>query len=392
MTAATALKIQEDVSTENKISIQDIGRFTEILSLVVSSLSKSPAIPIFEGVLVEAEGNKVTITGTDGVSSIRSVEEGITLVLGSARFVVKGKLFFEAIKKLPKGEVEIDVGENQLVMQVKVGSKRPVRFDLSLMQADEFPNFSLTKLPNGFSVSAETLNIALKGAAYATLDNETTPIFAGVHLEGDGNKIKLTSTDRHRLAIYEFELTETVDGFRNLVIANNAVKEIRKLLDGLSEEVRFDFSENQVRITTENTVFYTATIDGKFPETNKVIPTQFAAACKVNRTDMMECLERARIFVNQKFKTCYVSFLKETIEIKAQSEGHNFHEEVTVLDGKGEMKLGMDVYYLLDAFKSFSTEELIVNFSGSMTPILINPAIEGQSTKHFALVIPVRIA
>ena len=89
------------------VNVQDL---LEGLNTVTRALAARPAKPVLEGVLMEAEGDSLTLTCSDGSLTIETCiyadirEEG--------RTVLPGKLFTELARKLPGGEVTIKVGDN----------------------------------------------------------------------------------------------------------------------------------------------------------------------------------------------------------------------------------------------------------------------------------------
>lgn len=389
MSTATAEKLE--VITETLV-IQDLGRFTEMLGTAVGALGKESHLPILQGVFVEAQGTSLTITGSDSTSAIRSREVDVTNVMGSTRFVVSGKMFYELVKKLPKGEVEIVIEEDKvLTLRVKVGKKYPFSMELQLMEADQYPAYTNKKLEQSFSVNAKKLAAAIKATVYAADKKDDSHILSGIHIKGDGDKLRLIATDRHRVSSFPIHLDETIESFAGVVVPGHSSNEMRKMLENIDDEVTVEFSESEMQFSTENLSYKTKLLSGNYPDVSKVIPQQVSTETKVKRTDLLSALERAALLVT-KYKTCLMEVSGDSIEISARADGETMKskEAVATEESTGNVRIGMDVFYLADALKGFNSEHVKFGFTGPLSPLRIDPVQDGDC-EQLALVIPVRI-
>ena len=81
----------------------------------------------------------------------------------------------------------------------------------------------------------------------------------------------------------------------------------------------------------------------------------------------------------------YVRFSGESLSMSAPNG--KFRTSIPV-SGRGDLTLGFDLRYMLDALKQFKDEpEVTVKLSGVFSPIVI----EAENRGDFALVLPVRI-
>ena len=94
----------------------------EGLNTVTRALSARPAKQILEGVLIEAEDDRVTLTCSDGSLNIESINAAD--VRENGRVVLPGRLFNELIRKLPGGVVTITVNDDRTANSVaEAGAK-----------------------------------------------------------------------------------------------------------------------------------------------------------------------------------------------------------------------------------------------------------------------------
>ncbi|MEW8972396.1 MAG: DNA polymerase III subunit beta, partial [Mesobacillus sp.] len=89
---------------------------------------------------------------------------------------------------------------------------------------------------------------------------------------------------------------------------------------------------------------------------------------------------------NVKLELCHGS----TLKITSFSQDLGKIEEIqqlVELKGEKELSISLNSTFLVEALKAFTEEEVTLNFSGSMRPILIKP---NSNKRHFHLISPVR--
>ena len=114
-----------------------------------------------------------------------------------------GKLLADIVANMPSGPVEVSTNGNKL--QLKGGS---ARFELPLMGLDDYPQ--LPSLPEVTGkISPAALTAAVTQVASAAGRDDTLPMLTGIHMEVNGTHLKLTATDRFRLALRSLEWEPT---------------------------------------------------------------------------------------------------------------------------------------------------------------------------------------
>ncbi|MEF3309352.1 DNA polymerase III subunit beta [Paenibacillus sp. GYB004] len=386
MKTAASKKVIVDTET---VVIQDIRRLIDMVEVAAAPAEKS-TIEILKGVLLEVEGSSLILTGSDSVTTVRVKDEGVISALGEIKFLVPGKFFYDVIKKMPSGEIEIDINPDvSATLRVKVGKKQPVTMQVSLLPAEQYPNFDRKPLPFRFTVNPKLLASALKMTMYAVLEKNEGHILTGIHFEGRDGELKLTATDRLRMAHMAIPLVESSEPFSNLVITVSATKAIIKLLDDLEEDAVLEFSENEFQLVSEKLVYQTRLINGKFPDVSKIINSPHSAECEIKRTELFAALERAKIYGSD-IKTITVELKGDTLYLKATSDGPMYEEELQLESSRGEVHLGADVFLLHDAIKNISSDLVRCKFHGSYSPAHFEPIVDDDS-KHIAIVTPVRM-
>ncbi|EST55755.1 hypothetical protein T458_05340 [Brevibacillus panacihumi W25] len=376
---------------KREIVCSDSQGFAAALSKAMKAVATSTSIPILTGIHIHAEGECITITGSDDKTMVRIVQKSIGKAIGSdpVSFVVPGRLFTEIIRKLPPGEMKLQIEENKVLIQASKSS-----FELKTMPVDEYP----LRSSNPYTVSFEVEgSLFMKGLSsmYAASTNDMRPVLKAVCLSGAGNKLSFVSTDSHRLSQIHIVMDEEVDTFMNVLIPSTSANEMIKLLKDEAGKVHVQCNDGELRISVNGITFSTRLIEGTFPDTKRIIPQDFTLQFTLNREELFGSLERVNIMAQEsKNKTCFFHLVSSgtipSLNINAMGEEvGKVKEQVFIADFKGEeLKFAINAKYFVDALRNMSSKKITILGNGATSPFIIRPV---EDDKDLALVLPVRM-
>ena len=359
-------------------------------------VSNKAVVPVLTGILVVSDEKGLTLTGSDSdltvITNIPLDEESSLEVVKEGAIVLPAKEFLNIIRSLDNGEVEITVDDLRANI---IGGK--ANFVINGVSASEYPRIN-TDLSGGFTVETGVFNSLLNKTGYCTSTMETRPILTGVNLFSNSGNLGAIATDAHRLSrIYgvevEGEITIPEEG---ITIPAGTVKELPALI-GDSETVSVAHNKNQIVIKGDETIVVSRLLEGTYPDTDRLFPTDFQIEFVVNNDVLRSAFERAIILADENavvrfnyekeegamFETFYLSL--KNGELGASSE-QVIADEVTGLD---EFKLSFSAKYLIDALKVMDSEKVRIKFSGEMKPFIVEPE-EEEELEVKKLILPVR--
>jgi len=130
-------------------------------------------------------------------------------------------------------------------------------------------------------------------------------------------------------------------------------------------------------------------LDGEFIRYRDVLPKESKIKLRVNKSDLMESIERASLLSKEGKNNLIKLSIKDTIvTITSKSEEGNVKEEVIITKEGEDLDIGFNAKYVLDVLKSIDDEEIYMYFNTSITPCLVEP-VEGNAFEY--LILPVRI-
>ncbi len=367
----------------------------ESIQHVTKAISSKTAIPILAGLKIQATHNGITLTGSNSDITIESFipveEEGIQYIdeIEQGEIIVHAKYFPEIIRKLPSPIVQIEVDE-QLQITIQSGH---AEFHLNGQDAEEYPQISQINTETNFELPINLLKNMIKQTVFAVSTSETRPILTGVNIKVEGEQLHFVATDSHRLAASKLPLQEGIDEFPfdQVVIPGKSLNELSKILDDTEDKIQISITENQIAFQTNHLYFLSRLLDGKYPETSRLIPEESKTVIHADTKTLLQAVDRASLLAKDNHNNVIRLQTKDQqiVEISSNSpEIGKVEEEITVasMDGE-ELKISFSSKYMIDALKIMETEQVKIEFTGAMRPFIIKPIDHDQILQ---LILPVR--
>lgn len=360
---------------------------------VVNAISSRTVIPILTGMKIDVRNNHVILTGSNSDITIQAHipqkigDEEVITNMSEGTIILPVPHFPEIIKKLPEELVEITV-DNDLKATIRSGH---AVFSLNGQSSEEYPQLPPFQSDDTFKISINNLKTLVRQTVFAVSTMETRPILTGVNVKLENKKLEFTATDSHRLALRTLDITEAEIDSMNIVIPGKSLQELSKVLDDSDEEINVSLMKNQVLFSTENLFFLSRLLNGNYPETSRLIPEHSETTLHVNRTELIQTIERAALLANREQNNVVRLDTKEdnTIEVSSQSPEVGYvTEELNVKSFEGdELKISFSSKYMLDTLKTIESDEVQINFTGAMRPFIIKIP---NNESILQLILPVR--
>jgi DNA polymerase-3 subunit beta len=360
---------------------------------VTKAISSRTVVPILTGVKVEAEQRGITLTGSDSDITIKSFipaeenDEKIVDQIEEGSIVLDAKYFPDIIRKLPEETVKIDMDE-QLKVTITSGK---AKFNLNGQDPDEYPLIPELQTEDGFEVSTNTLKALIKQTVFAVATMESRPILTGVQIKLLDKKLTFSATDSHRLAMQEIQIPESQTEITSIVIPGKSLNELNKILTDNDEQVEVSVTNNQILFRTKNLYFLSRLLDGKYPETSRLIPEERKTVLRVKTKELLHTIDRASLLSKDDHNNVVKLTTNDNknAEITSNSpEVGTVSEDIAIQTMEGEdLKISFSSKYMMDALKAIDFDEVLIEFTGAMRPFIIHP-VDGE--KILQLILPIR--
>lgn len=364
----------------------------DALNDVMKAISSKVAIPILTGIKIEVNENGMSMTGSDSDITIRTFipveRDGKELIKISEQgsIVLQARVFSEIIRKLPTNEVKINVTDGLLTL-IHSGKSE---FKLIGSNPDEYPILPEVKDEHSFSLPADLMKSIIRETVFAVSQQETRPILTGVHWTVEEGKLSCVATDSHRLArrLASPENMPTIPF--SFVIPGKSLQELNKILPDSDSPVKIIIAEQQVLFKTDHVLFYSRLLEGNYPDTSRLIPTESKTSVTVNGRALLQSIDRASLLAKED-RNNIVRFSTEDkmIEISSNSpEIGKVEELVEAIQITGEeLKISFSAKYMMDALRAIDGQDIEIQFTGAMRPFILKSADDDSILQ---LILPVR--
>jgi len=353
------------------------------LQIVSGVVERKPSPPILSNLLMNVTREQIRLLTTD------MEVELITTVTGE--FAANGDITLPAHKlldicrALPEdAELSFSVEEDRATV---VSGKS--RFTLATLPAREFPQINLSDTEVKISIQQGAFKSLLDKTAFAMAQQDVRYYLNGLLLEAQQGRLRAVATDGHRLALCDADVAVSVSDDKQLIVPRKGVLELVRLLQDEEAEMELQLSKNHIRIDLGRLVFTSKLIDGKFPDYTRVIPEQSDTPVCVNRELLKQSLTRASILSNERYRGVRIILGKDKLHALAHNpEQEEAEEEIDVQYAGGDLEIGFNVSYLLDAISIIRTEDIRITISDPNSSCLLLP-LDNSECKY--VVMPMRL-
>jgi len=354
------------------------------LQSVSGIVERRHTLPILSNVLLEKQGDRLTLLATDIEIQITTTTAGAGGD-GDGAVTVGARKLQEILRSLPDStEVSLVLEDKRL--QVRGGKSK---FSLQTLPADDFPRMTLNDGDTKqFQISQKAFRQLLAKTQYSMAAQDVRYYLNGLLLMVDGKELRAVATDGHRLAFASVEI-ETEMARQEMILPRKTVLELNRLLVDTDDQLNITLASNQVRFAFGSIVLVSKLIDGKFPDYERVIPASLRNHMTVGRQTLMQAMQRAAILTNEKFRGVRVVLSENSLKlIAANAEQEEAQEEIEVQYTGDAIDVGFNVGYLLDVLNNVHSDEIQWSFNDANSSALVT--VPGNERFKY-VVMPMRI-
>lgn len=360
----------------------------ENLNYVIKGISSKNIIPILNCIKFELTNEGLYMTSTDNESAIKTFipADKIENIKNLGEVVISGRYIYEIIKKLPNEIVKIEEFiDNKINISTTNSS-----FDLNCNNVNEFPELDLSDSKTPFHLTRSEFKKIVKQTAFAASTQENRPEFTGINFKITDNKLECTSTDSYRLAKKEIMIEEHLKDNINIIVPTKNLVELERMVDDSENIINIHIFNNKIIFKFDNIIVMSRLINGTYPDTNKLIPTEFNLILTMNLNDFYQAIDRASLLTSEFDKnTIKLDYDSNIIQISSNIPeiGHVEEKIFVECNNSEKIKLAFSSKYMLDALKSFECDKINIKFNGEEKPIIIT---DNENDDVTQLILPVK--
>lgn len=353
------------------------------LNIASRTVAQKSSLSVIEGILCKA-GQGLSLTGYNMETAITYEIEAEVSDPGEC--ILPARLFGDIVRRLPEGPVTVVVDESFKV-SIRAGY---ASFTISAESAEDYPELPDVSEGRATRIPQNRLKELISGTIFAVAENQGRPIHTGVKFEVTDNAITAVAVDGFRLARRTYHPEEPTGRELNFVVPAAGLKEVEKILVDTDEDAAFTLGSKHILFQVGSATLVCRLLEGEFLDWRRVVPANCPVKLVANVADLASSVERVGLIVSEKYKSPVRCVFSSQELLMRTSTTIGAAEDRCAIAGDGkELEIGFNVRYLADALRVIPSEEVTLELTNSLSPIVLTPVDEKQDFAY--MVLPVRI-
>jgi DNA polymerase-3 subunit beta len=365
-------------------------RFTCEKSMLVTGLNitgrtvaQKSALPAIEGILCNASAG-LSLTGYNMETAITYRIEAEVADAGEC--ILPAKLFGDIIRRLPEGPVTVVVDDNYKV-SIRAGY---ASFTISAESSEDYPELPDVSDGRSVRIPQSALKELISGTIFSVSENQGRPIHTGVKFEVEDDTISTVAVDGFRLARRTWHTEEPTGRKMAFVVPAQGLKEAEKILQDSDDTAAFTMGSKHILFEIGDATLVCRLLEGEFLDWRRVVPVNCPIKLVANVSDLTASIERVGLIVSEKYKSPVRCVFSDQVVLLKTNTTIGAAEDRCSLAGDGkELEIGFNNRYLCDALRAVPSEEVTLELTNGLSPIVLTPVDDKYDYSY--MVLPVRI-
>lgn len=347
----------------------------ESLDAARHAVPASPALAVFGGVQIEASASRVTVTGSDGETTISSAMDASVSSEGAVVLPHKPISTFLATIDA-SADVRVVLSDGEVVLHA--ASLSPYRFRTT---GTRFPS---VLSPKGKPKKADFSRLA---AALSVVRAAVGGDHNGVQVLSDSAGLHLRTTDHYRL--HAVTLPEASFGEFSGVLPLNVLDRVAA---HTPTEVTPDDRGKSIQFSSPSVSITSRLLQVPFPNASAVLEQSFPGKAVLDVEQARQSLSRLGAVAADRTSGSdgtAVTVTGDAEGIRFEVSNANVGSGAEILDGESsELRFVVDRQFLLAALLAHQADSVVIGYAGPHAPVLISSSKPLQSA---TVVMPMRI-
>ena len=353
------------------------------LNIAGRTVAQKSSLSVLEGILCKA-GVGLSLTGYNMETAISYDVEAEVSDAGSC--ILPAKLFGDIIRRLPEGPVTVSVDENYKV-SIRAGY---ASFTISAENAEDYAELPDVSTGRSVMIPQNKLKDMITGTIFAVSENQGRPIHTGVKFKVSDDSISAIAVDGFRLARKTWHPEAPIGREMQFVVPAAGLKEVEKILTDSEEDAAFTLGQKHILFQIGGATLVCRLLEGDFLDWRKVVPTNCPVKLVANVGDFAASIERVGLIVSEKYKSpVRCVFSDQVLQLRTNTTIGAAEDRCSIAGDGKELEIGFNVRYLADALRVIPSEEVVLELTNGLSPIVLTPVDEKYDFSY--MILPVRI-
>jgi len=368
-----------------KFNVSSTKLFAQ-LQAVSKVIAPKNSLQILEDVLFDLNGNVLTMTASDGETTIRTSID-VENAEGQGKVASGAKLLLETLKEFPEQPLTFLIDDQNFSINITSANGT---YSFVGANGNEYPEMPLEGEQVGrIEVPAELLLDAINKTLFCTADDDLRPVMNGIFFDMLEDRIVLVATDAHRLVRYT-NTSVSAPAAMNFILPKKPANLLKNVLAKEDDNVVIVFGQKNARFEFGKTLVVCRQIEGRFPNYNAVIPQNNQNHVTVDRQSLLNACKRVAVFANTGTSLLKLSLSENQIRISAQDIDFSTSADETIACSYSgtPMSIGFKAPFLIEILSAIACDEVLLELADPARAGLIMPTENEPNQDLLMLLMP----
>ena len=342
------------------------------LNAVNGVMGANSTMPILENVLLTIDGSTLKLTASDLESTMTAVIE-LENVEGEGSVAVPAKILLETLKLMPDMPLVFAIDTENLKLKY---SSSNGEYGAPCFNSEEFPLVKEIPDPKTFDIRASVLQRAISKTIFATGNDELRPNMTGVFCELTTDYITFVATDAHKLVRYRNTEVRS-DDYSSFILPKKPISHLKNILGSQDETVHVEYSDqtNHICFKFDNYELYSSLKEGKYPNYERVIPTDNPNILTLGRDEFLKSTRRLGNYSSKSTFQVRLDLMENNLRLTAEDADFSYKGEENIecqYDGQ-DMQIGFNSRFLIDMISNIDSPRIRMELSTPNSAALLLP-------------------
>lgn len=347
------------------------------------------SLPILDCILFDLEGEKLSMTASDGDITLVSTLE-VTSAEGGGKFALNAIQIINGLKEIADQPIMININDETFEVEIKYQNGK---CNFIGQNGETYP------IPNGISDNTEVVNIeadtllqGISKSIFATAEDELRPVMNGIYFDISTENITFVASDGHKL-VRDRNSSAKGEKSSAFILPKKPAKTLKDILAHENGEAIIKFDNNNAEIKLENYLLSCRLIEGRYPNYNSVIPSDNPFKVRIDRQALIGALRRVLVFASTSTNLIKIRITTNNITVSAQDIDYSTKaEENIICEYEGNaMNIGFKGPFLIDILNSINSQEVVLELADPSRAGVIVPAEQEENEDLLMLLMPMML-
>jgi len=368
----------------------NIGRntFLDGIQKTLGIVEKKTTMPILNNVLIRASKEGIKVFATDREISL--VADYEAQVSQEGEVTLSARKLYEMVRETQGENIHFQRNDQYVVTL----TSQKALYKIPGIPADEFPAVVFSEDLKFFKMRGQMLKDMILKTAFSMSSDEVRKNLNGIFIDSDAERqgvLKAVATDGHRLALVNVYSGDKdfLKLEKGIIIPRKGVVEIRRLLESETGDIMIGVQQGMCAIKTDHIMMKVSLIDAEYPDYRRVIPTEKGVVVQFEKEAALHALHRMSVISSERYSGVIVRLQNDKMILNSTNpDVGEANDEIEVIYQGGELEIGYNVNYLIDAIEIIEEKNVIFEIGAGVKPGVIRPA---ENDHHFCIIMPLRI-